>query len=187
MKIYTKTGDRGETSLLGGARVGKDDPRVEAYGTVDELNAALGAARAFGPDPDVDGHLARLQERLFTVGAELAAPVDGPARRVPRVEAAWAEDLERAIDLWERELAPLSSFVLPGGTHLAATLHVARAVGRRAERRVVALSHAVPVDPAIVAFLNRVSDFLFVAARVSNHRAGVADVAWRPEAPPEKK
>jgi len=187
MKIYTKTGDGGETSLLGGARVGKDDPRVEAYGSVDELNAALGVVRAAGPEPELDGHLSRLQERLFTVGAELAATGgQKPRRALPRVDAAWTLELEEAIDRWERELPPLTAFVLPGGTALAAALHVARAVGRRAERRVVALSHAAPVDPALVAYLNRASDFLFVAARVANHRAGVADVLWRAPAPPRE-
>jgi len=184
MKIYTKTGDRGETSLLGGARVGKDDARVEAYGSVDELNAALGVARALAPDPDLDSHLERLQRELFAVGAALATPAGSPAQRsAPQVEAAFAEALEAAIDLLERELPPLKAFVLPGGTPLATALHLARAVGRRAERRAVTLSRVAEVDPEVIPFLNRLSDFLFVAARVVNHRAGVADVPWRTRPP----
>jgi len=184
MKIYTKTGDRGETSLLGGLRVAKDDTRVEAYGSVDELNAALGTARALAPDPDLDAHLARLQGELFTVGAALATPSGSRAERAaPKVEGAFAGALEAAIDALERELPPLTAFVLPGGTRLACALHAARAVGRRAERRVVSLSRVAEVDPAIVAFLNRLSDFLFVAARTANHRAGVPDVPWHARPP----
>jgi cob(I)alamin adenosyltransferase len=179
MKIYTKTGDRGETSLFGGTRVGKDDARVEAYGTVDELNAALGVARAEGPDPDLDGQLEWLQGELFTVGAALATPGAAQARRAPpELDGAFAEKLEAAIDRWEEELPPLTAFVLPCGTRLATALHVARAVARRAERRVVALCRVAEVDPKLVAFLNRLSDFLFVAARIANRRAGVADVLW---------
>jgi len=181
MKIYTKTGDQGETSLLGGVRVHKDDPRVEAYGTVDELNAALGTARSLSPDAELDGHLARVQGELFTLGAELARPSEkGGRRSTPEIDSAWAAELEGAIDRWERELPPLSAFVLPGGSRLASALHVARAVGRRAERRVVTLSRVAETDPRIVTYLNRLSDFLFVAARIANRRAGVPEVQWHP-------
>jgi len=181
MKIYTKTGDRGETSLFGGSRVAKDDLRVEAYGSVDELNAALGVARAGAPGAEIDGHLARVQEELFAVGAQLAAPRESRARgSVPGVEDAWAEALERAMDGWDAELPPLTAFVLPGGAAAAAALQLARAVARRAERRVVALSRAAEVDPRIVVYLNRLSDFLFVAARVANHRARAPEVLWHP-------
>lgn len=181
MKIYTKTGDRGETGLFGGPRVGKDDPRVEAYGSVDEANAALGAARALGPDPAVDEVLARAQAALFAVGAELATPADAPARAsLPRVDPAWAVELERAMDRWDAELPPLSAFVLPGGTPVAAALHLARTACRRAERRAVAAARAGPVDPEVVVYLNRLSDCLFVAARLANRRAGVAEPTWAP-------
>lgn len=188
MKIYTKTGDGGETSLLGGTRVGKDHARVEAYGAVDEFNAALGVVRAMGPDADLDGHLARVQEQLFTVGAGLATPAEASVHRsAPAMDRAFTESLEAAIDRWEQELPPLHAFVLPGGTSLAGALHVARAVGRRAERRVVALSHLAEIDPQLIAFLNRLSDFLFVAARVANRRAGVAEVVWQAPRPgPER-
>jgi len=181
MKIYTKTGDGGETSLFGGGRVGKDHLRVEAYGTVDELNAALGSARAIGAEPELDGHLGRVQEQLFALGADLATPREARARgSIPPVEPAWTEALERAMDGWDEELPPLTAFVLPGGSPLAAALHVARAVCRRAERRVVSLAHAAEVDPRLLVYLNRLSDFLFVAARVANRRGGVAEVQWAP-------
>jgi cob(I)alamin adenosyltransferase len=181
MKIYTKTGDGGETGLFGGARVGKDDLRVEAYGSVDELNAALGASRALRPDPEVDEVLARAQAALFAVGAELATPRESRGHgAVPPVEAAWAVELERRMDLWDAELPALTAFVLPGGTPAAASLHVARAACRRAERRAVALARTVPVDPQVVVYLNRLSDCLFVAARLANRRAGVAEPLWSP-------
>jgi cob(I)alamin adenosyltransferase len=181
MKIYTRTGDRGETGLFGGPRVPKSDARVEAYGDVDELNAAVGAARAALEDPEVDGHLARIQDQLFCVGAELATPHGAKARSaIPPVEAGWAERLEQAMDAWDAELAPLRQFVLPGGTRAAAALHQARCVCRRAERRVVALASAAEVAPEVLAYLNRLSDFLFVAARIANARAGRAEPVWDP-------
>jgi cob(I)alamin adenosyltransferase len=179
MKIYTKTGDGGETGLFGGGRVGKDDLRVEAYGTVDELNAALGTARALGPDPELDGALRQAQDVLFTLGAELATPHQARARgSLPVIDPAWTSRLERAIDRWDAELPPLETFILPGGTPLAAALHVARGACRRAERRVVALGHGAEVDPQVLVYLNRLSDFLFVAARVANLRAGAAETPW---------
>jgi cob(I)alamin adenosyltransferase len=181
MKIYTKTGDGGETSLFGGGRVPKDDARVEAYGAVDELNAAVGVTRSLSPDPEIEADLARIQSELFSVGAELATPHETKAHdAIPAVDAGWALALERQMDRWDEELPPLTSFVLPGGSRLAAALHVARATCRRAERRAVALSHLAAIDPAVVVYLNRLSDFLFEAARIANLRAGVAETPWQP-------
>ncbi len=181
MKIYTKTGDRGETGLFGGPRVRKSDPRVEAYGEVDELNAAVGAARAVVEDPEIDRQLGKIQAELFCVGAELATPHGAKARSaIPPVEAAWASRLEEAMDAWDEELPALSKFVLPGGTRAAAALHLARTVCRRAERRVVLLAEAVELDPVVLVYLNRLSDFLFVAARVANHRARREEPLWDP-------
>ena len=181
MKIYTKTGDGGETGLFGGPRVPKDHRRVEAYGAVDELNAALGVARTLGPGSELDPLLGTVQERLFTLGAELSTPEGAKARSaVPPLTAAFARELEEAIDRLEVELPPLRQFILPGGAPLAAQLHFARAVCRRAERRVVALHHEAPQDPLALAFLNRLSDFLFVAARLVNLRAGTQEIPWDP-------
>ena len=181
MKIYTKTGDGGETSLFGGGRVPKDDARVEAYGAVDELNAAVGVTRSLSPDPEIEQDLARIQSELFSVGAELATPHETKAHdAIPAVDAGWALALERQMDRWDEELPPLTSFVLPGGSRLAAALHVARATCRRAERRAVALSHLAAIDPAVVIYLNRLSDFLFEAARIANLRSGVAETPWQP-------
>lgn len=181
MKIYTKTGDAGETALFGGGRVPKDHVRVEAYGQVDELNAVVGWARTFLKDPELDGELARVQDRLFAAGAELATPAEAKSRRVvPPVEAAWLEDLERAIDRWDTELPTLKHFVQPGGSRAAAALHLARCVCRRAERRAVTLQRQAEVNPLVLVYLNRLSDFLFVAARVANHRAKVAETEWEP-------
>ncbi len=181
MKIYTKTGDGGETGLFGGPRVRKSDPRVSAYGEVDELNAAVGLVRAGVEDPEIEGQLSRIQEELFCVGAELATPHGARARSaIPPVDAGWIIRLEAAIDVWEAELPPLTRFVLPGGTRTAAALHLARCACRRAERRVVALAAGEEVAPVVLAYLNRLSDFLFVAARVANHRAGRPEVEWEP-------
>jgi len=186
MKIYTKTGDAGETGLFGGLRVGKDDARVAAYGDVDELNAALGEARTRCADAEIDRLLAEAQEHLFCAGAELATPAEVRVRpSVPVVEPSWTAALEESMDRWEAELEPLRHFVLPGGTPLASALHLARAVCRRAERRVVALRRHAEVRDALLAYLNRLSDFLFVASRVANHRAGVKESPWmhRPPSP----
>ena len=173
MKIYTRTGDSGETSLFGGTRVPKNDARIEAYGTVDELNSFLGVARASALPSEVDEELHRVQMDLFEIGAHLAST---DASRFPGVDGNRIEALERAIDAMERELAPLTSFVLPGGSAGAAHLHVTRTVCRRAERCVVALEQ---VAPSTVTYLNRLSDYLFVAARFANLRAGVGDVPWK--------
>ncbi|MDW8052630.1 MAG: cob(I)yrinic acid a,c-diamide adenosyltransferase [Armatimonadota bacterium] len=178
MRIYTRTGDTGETGLIGGQRVPKDDPRVEAYGTVDELNATLGLARCYLHDmPDLDELLERVQNELFDIGAELASPPERAAQ-FQSIEEQHILALENAIDQLETELEPLRQFILPGGTLAAAHLHLARTVCRRAERCVVHLSRLSTVNAAIIKYLNRLSDLLFVMARVANHRAGVGDVKW---------
>ena len=171
MKIYTRTGDRGETSLFGGARVPKNDPRIDAYGTIDELNSCLGVLLAIEPDPQ----LLAVQRDLFEIGAHLASP---GTSRFAGVETSRIEELERGIDAMEADLAPLKSFILPGGTPAAAQLHVARTVCRRAERLVVALHDDDPATQSSIAYLNRLSDYLFVAARHANHKRGVEDVPW---------
>ena len=168
MKIYTRTGDHGQTSLFGGARVAKNDARIEAYGTVDELSSFLGAIPGIAEIP-------RIQSDLFEIGAHLASP---GTSRFTGVERSRIEDLERAIDSMEAELTPLTTFILPGGTAAAAQLHSARTVCRRAERRVVALNDESPATQSTITYLNRLSDYLFVAARFANHRAGVEDVPW---------
>jgi cob(I)alamin adenosyltransferase len=180
MKIYTKTGDDGTTGLLGAGRVGKDDPRIDSYGTVDELNAVLGLARAAGGlDVDADALVARIQDDLFAVGAALADP-DPQGKFHNAVAEGYATRLEAEIDRLEAELPPLSRFILPGGTAAASQIHLARTICRRAERLVVHLGRQPGVDVPLhlVAYLNRLSDFLFVLARVVNHRAGVADTPW---------
>jgi cob(I)alamin adenosyltransferase len=177
-RIYTKTGDRGETGLFGGRRVRKDDARVEAYGVVDELGAALGQARASTPPPALDDLLQRLQCLLFELGSELATDPAGkpPPSAVTAADVAW---LEEAIDAASAPLPPLRAFILAGGTAAAAALHQARTVCRRAERRVVTLMSVEPDTSATaVVFLNRLSDLLFVLARQANHLAGVEDVKW---------
>lgn len=175
MKIYTRTGDSGETSLLGGGRVPKKDPRIEAYGTVDELNSFLGIARASWPSSPLDGQLQSVQSDLFDIGAYLAAP---GSDRFSSVNARRIEDLEQAIDALDAQLQPLTSFIVPGGSPAAADLHVARTVCRRAERRVTALDDSSPQMRTTIAYLNRLSDYLFVAARFANARHGVGDVPW---------
>jgi cob(I)alamin adenosyltransferase len=183
MKIYTRTGDRGKTGLFGGVRVDKDDIRVEAYGTVDETNAAIGAARALGLSPVVDAVLTRVQEDLFVLGAELATAPDKVERLgFPLLGSSDVERLEQAIDAAELGLAPLKSFILPGGSTAAAALHLARTVCRRAERRLLTAAKAATVRSELVVYLNRLSDLLFVLARTANHDAGIADVPWTPRA-----
>jgi cob(I)alamin adenosyltransferase len=172
-KIYTKTGDEGQTGLVGGARVRKSDARVEAYGDVDELSSAIGVARShLDGDDDLDAALAHVQRDLITAGAELATP-PGPHGHANHLKAAAVERLEKTIDRWEAELPALVKFILPAGTRAAAALHVARAVCRRAERRAVALPGGA--STAVLAYLNRLSDLLFVAARLANKRAGKAE------------
>jgi cob(I)alamin adenosyltransferase len=181
MKIYTRTGDGGDTGLFGGGRVPKSHPRVEAYGDVDELNAAVGLARSIELMPRIDEVLVPIQRDLFAIGALLATPDRERMREQlekARVDEARIAGLERAIDEAERELEPLRSFILPGGTPKAAALHVARTVCRRAERRVVAIRESEGVPELAVIYLNRLSDLLFTLARLANRRAGAGEVTW---------
>lgn len=173
-RIYTRAGDAGETGLIGGRRVPKDDARVEAYGALDEANSALGLLAAH-LDGDVLAQVRAIQRALFDIGADLASPEPG---RVPPVTGEATRGLEALIDGWDAALPPLRAFILPGGTGPAAHCHLARAMVRRAERRVVTLAREAPVNPEILRYLNRLSDALFVLARELNRRAGVADVPW---------
>jgi cob(I)alamin adenosyltransferase len=179
MKIYTRTGDTGNTGLFGGARVDKDDPRVEAYGTVDELNSCLGVVRTTGLSAATDASLVRIQSDLFTVGAELACVAGKEDKlRITPIGELDILRLEGWIDASEAPLAPLQHFVLPGGCSSAAELHRARTVCRRAERRTLSAGRASPIRSEILVYLNRLSDLLFVLARYENHVAGVADIPW---------
>ena len=180
MKIYTRTGDAGQTGLFGGPRVFKDDVRIEAYGTIDELNAALGVARAASPAAELDATLAQLQNELFTVGAELATP-NPREKGVPMITSQQIAQLEQTIDHYEARLAPLKNFILPAGTAAAASLHLARAISRRAERRIVTFARTAEnaVSSEMLAYINRLTDLLFVLARTANHEAGTTDVAWK--------
>ena len=183
VRIYTRAGDDGETGLFGGGRVKKDCTRVEAYGAVDELNAVVGSARAASLPDDLDSVVGRIQEELFVLGADLATPAEGSARedRVVRLDARATEALERDIDRCEEELETLTAFVLPGGSPAGAALHVARTVCRRAERRTATLSGEGSISPAILPYLNRLSDLLFVLARLTNARAGRKEQTWQPK------
>lgn len=179
-KVYTKTGDSGETVLYGGERVAKTHPRLVAYGTIDELNSAIGWFRALGLDRDVDDQLITSQNRLFEIGAELATP--DKAKLEGRSGAVQDEDvalMEQAIDGWEDELEPIKNFILPGGTEGAARAHVVRTLARRAERCIVALKDDYEVSPVTLKYMNRLSDMAFVMARVINHRAGTKDIEWK--------
>ncbi|MCC6350327.1 MAG: cob(I)yrinic acid a,c-diamide adenosyltransferase [Candidatus Eisenbacteria bacterium] len=178
MKIYTRTGDDGTTGLIGAGRVPKHDPRVEACGSVDELNAVLGVARALDGGRLVDAHLAKLQSALFQVGAELAAVDERALASLHRVSDDDILSIERLIDALEAELAPLTKFILPGGSPLASQLHLARTVCRRAERRVTALVERQHVEPRLVRWLNRLADLLFVMARWVNRREGREETTW---------
>lgn len=181
MKIYTKTGDEGQTGLFGGGRVPKDHPRVSAYGDVDELNAALGVARAAAPGDRFDPLLEQVQRDLFAIGGYLATPDPAKvAAALAKAElpATRVTDFERAMDSADEELPPLKAFVLPAGTPQAAALHLARTICRRAERSVVHLAREAEVPPLFIVYLNRLSDLLFTLARLANHRSGVADDTW---------
>ena len=180
MKIYTRTGDKGDTGLFGGGRVPKSHPRVEAYGDVDELNACIGLARAIEMMPRIDEVLVPLQRDLFAIGALLATPDrDKMKKQLDKasIDERRIAELEHAIDEGDRELEPLKSFIIPGGTPKAAALHVARTVCRRAERRVIALQ-GEEIPDIVVVYLNRLSDLLFTLARVANRRAGAGEVTW---------
>ena len=181
MKIYTRGGDGGETALYGGGRVGKGHVRIDAMGDVDELNATLGWALNDVVDADVRTRLESIQHDLFALGAELATPQPEPGRKRPQtpgLPTGRTAELEGWIDEAETKLPPLTAFVLPGGVPGASALHLARTVCRRAERSVVKLSESESVEPAGIAYLNRLSDLLFVLARGENHRAGAGDVEW---------
>lgn len=181
VKIYTKTGDKGDTGLFGGLRVSKASLRVEAYGTLDELNCALGMARSDMADRTLGGYIECIQHELFSLGAELAVtPGKHTSLKTPMLGVAAIEKLERQIDDWEAQLTPLRQFILPGGTKAAACLHYARAVCRRAERVTVRLTEQEPVRREILVYLNRLSDWLFVFARVANHSAAHPDIVWVP-------
>ncbi len=187
MRLYTRTGDDGTTGLFSGQRVSKDHPRIEAYGTVDELNAALGIVAVACDSSKPFGRrlleiLPQAQSRLFDLGADLATPEGANNEsKIARIQAGQVEEAERWIDEVDNQNAPLRSFVLPGGCELAARLHVARTVCRRAERLMVALSHSEPVNPLAIQYVNRISDFLFAASRLANKVAGVPDVPWTPQ------
>lgn len=178
MKIYTKTGDKGDTALFSGGRVPKHHLRVESYGTIDELNSILGVVRATKPSPQTDIWLEELQNQLFHLGADLATPMDAKADWVVRVKAEQVEWLEETIDTMTEDLAPLSNFILPGGTMAAAQLHIARTVCRRAERLVSALQHDEAISPFSLAYINRLSDWLFTLARYENKQAGESESKW---------
>lgn len=179
-RIYTRAGDAGETSLGDGSRVAKTDRRIEANGAVDELNATMGLAIAAETDGAERAELELIQNELFDLGADVSVPLDTKRGERLRVDETQVERLEGLCDRANAELEPLKSFVLPGGTELAARLHHARTVCRRAERRVAALAETTPVNPAALAYLNRLSDLLFILARRANARAGRAEPLWRP-------
>jgi cob(I)alamin adenosyltransferase len=185
MKIYTKTGDDGTTGLIGGGRVRKCDPRIECSGTVDELNAAIGlAASALATNPgeiDLFSHLRQVQNYLFVIGSHLATPDESPHRTsLPALDEQMVTRLEMQIDAAEAQLPKLRNFILPGGSEAAARLHLARTICRRAERLLVDFSLDRPVPGIVLTYLNRLSDWLFVQARLANHLAGVEDVLWKP-------
>jgi cob(I)alamin adenosyltransferase len=178
-RIYTRAGDGGSTRLAGGQEVSKDSRRIEAYGTVDELNSAIGAALASNLDPGLSSELRRIQNELFHLGADLSVrEEDKPRIPGPRIEPRHVEALERLLDDMTEELGPLENFVLPGGAPGAALLHVARTVCRRAERLLVSLSHEETIGPSTIKYLNRLSDALFAMARVENLRKGVPESLW---------
>lgn len=178
MKIYTRTGDDGSTALFAGGRVAKHDLRVECYGTVDELNSALGLARALRPLPGTDDRLHVVQRQLFHLGADLATPQDAFTNFVVRVRPDEVYWLEMQIDAMTADLPPLMSFILPGGVLAASQVHVARTICRRAERLATALAEHEALSPQAIPYLNRLSDFLFTLARWENHYSGVAEELW---------
>jgi cob(I)alamin adenosyltransferase len=182
-RIYTRAGDAGETSLGDGSRVAKTDPRIEAYGTIDELNSALGLVLAADPPADFRPWLEQVQNELFDLGADLSVPLDDERERL-RVAPEQVDRLEKLCDLVNERLEPLRSFVLPGGGEVAARLHVARALCRRAERRVLTLAESARVNPIALAYLNRLSDFLFILARAANAEAARSEPLWKPGGSP---
>jgi cob(I)alamin adenosyltransferase len=182
-RLYTRKGDRGDTALASGTRVAKDSPRVEAYGAVDELNAQIGVVLATGVCERLAATLASVQNRLFDLGADLATPAsDNPQFEVPRIEARHVEALEELIDELNEAVGPLENFILPGGSPGAAALHLARTICRRAERRLTTLQREGDVNEQAMAYLNRLSDALFVMSRLENLESGVAEPLWKPGA-----
>jgi len=189
MKIYTKSGDKGETSLFRGGRVGKDSLRVSAYGTVDELNSWIGCVRYQGPSKFVDNLLDRIQHNLFLIGSDLATPQSAgkDSKSVMRLPEESEIFMEEGIDKMEGELTPLRNFILPGGSKMSAALHFARTITRRAERSIIALIHSEEgeesaeqaVSPPILKYINRLSDLLFVMARYENKVSGTSDIEWK--------
>lgn len=180
MKIYTKFGDKGQTSLFGGSVVTKDDPRVEAYGSIDELNAFLGTVISFTEIDEIKNSLTKIQNDLFVIGSELASPKN----KTVFLSAVRIIDLEKEIDSIEPQLAPLKNFILPGGNKTASLLHLARTVCRRAERRIIEFSKIEQtkdeqINPDIIIYINRLSDLLFVQARLVNHRKKIDEVLWK--------
>ena len=186
MKIYTRTGDKGETSLIGGKRVSKNDPRIVAYGCVDELNSSIGLVIALLKNrnlfSDLVDILIQIQNELFIVGSDLADPNYSLENKyeTPRVQEKMALHLESIIDRFEKELKPITFFILPGGSIEASSLHVTRSIARRTETAVAMLSKDQAINPAILIYLNRLSDFMFIAARLLNKRLEIEDVAWKP-------
>ena len=178
MKIYTKTGDKGETSLFGGKRVPKDSLRIEAYGTVDELNSILGIVRSKNPNDEIENILSSLQDDLFVLGADLATPLTHQSKFIPRISKVHVQRLEKTIDRLEKKLPPLKIFILPGGSVAGSHLHFARTVCRRAERNTVRLSRNENIGEMVMAYLNRLSDLLFVMARYANHLKGKSEEKW---------
>jgi cob(I)alamin adenosyltransferase len=180
MKIYTKTGDKGTTALLGGRRVHKSELRIEAYGDIDELNSCLGLLTGDQGLSFCTGTLQEIQKTLFVIGSELACDPGNNKPKIPGLKMEKVEELEKAIDSMEEELPELKTFILPGGHALVAYCHIARAVCRRAERKCVALARSEPVGEIVIAYLNRLSDYLFVLARYAGRRLGVPEIPWRP-------
>lgn len=180
MKIYTKTGDEGQTSLYGGQRVQKSNLRIDTYGTVDELNSLIGIVRVYNKDKELEQKFFRLQNELFNLGADLATPLEtGKILKIIRIAEAEILVLEQEIDFWETELEPLKTFILPGGTETGAFLNLARTVCRRAERLTVELTGLEELNPCCLKFLNRLSDWLFVVSRIANKRENFNETKWQ--------
>ncbi|MEJ5350451.1 MAG: cob(I)yrinic acid a,c-diamide adenosyltransferase [Melioribacteraceae bacterium] len=179
MKIYTKQGDEGKTSLLGGERVWKDNQRIQAYGTVDELNAILGIVVTELKSEELKEELRSIQSELFTIGADLATP-NNKSVKIVRVDNNFTKRIEALIDKYDEKLPELKNFILPGGSKASAYLHLARTVCRRAEREIVSLIKEVEINPEIEVYLNRLSDLLFVLARYENYISGIEDIKWNP-------
>lgn len=182
MKIYTKTGDEGMTSLIGGKRVAKNSARLESYGTIDELNSVLGMIRSFPMAPEVEDELVEIQSRLFDVGGNLATdPENAPLKMKLGVKEKDIERLEKAIDRMDGEVPPMTHFVLPGGNEVVSFCHIARTVCRRAERRILDLGGEAEVDALVLKYVNRLSDYLFILSRKLAHDSGLEERKWIPE------